>query len=373
MPLIVRGNVLKLTTIRRALVPSVAAIALATTVAACGSNDDSGNGSGSDLSGTVAAGGSTAQQTAQSAWFGAFKASNADVKISYDAIGSGDGRAGFIKGTYAFVGSDSPMSTDELAQAKQQCGGDPIEFPVFISPIDIAFNLPGIDSLDLDADTIAKIFAGKITKWNDPAIVAQNKDAKLPSTTIIPVHRSDSSGTTDNFTDYLHQAAPSAWTAEHNSDWPLKGGEGQEGTSGVVGVVKDNAGAITYADDSGVQGQGLGIVKVKVGSSYVAPSAQGAANGLAASKTVSGTPATVLQYAINRTSTDSSVYPVFMASNEIACQTYKDASTAGIVKAFLTYIISDQGQAVAAKNAFSAPLPSAIAQSAQSIVDKIGS
>ena len=137
----------------------------------------------------------------------------------------------------------------------------------------------------------------------------------------------------------------------------------------LVGLVLGfGAGALIASVSFELAEEGL-----KVGSSYVAPSAQGAANGLAASKTVSGTPATVLQYAINRTSTDSSVYPVFMASNEIACQTYKDASTAGIVKAFLTYIISDQGQAVAAKNAFSAPLPSAIAQSAQSIVDKIGS
>jgi phosphate transport system substrate-binding protein len=140
-----------------------------------------------------------------------------------------------------------------------------------------------------------------------------------------------------------------------------------------VGVVKDTEGAITYADDSGVQGQGLGVVSVKVGGKYVAPSAQGAANGLSASKTVSGTPSTVLQYAINRTTTDSSVYPVFMASNEIACPTYKDANTAKIVKAFLSYIISDQGQKVAAKNAYSAPLPSSIAQAEQKIVDQIGS
>jgi len=363
---------LNLNHIRRAALPGIAAVALAASLAACGSSNSSSGGS-SSLSGTVAAGGSTAQQTAQQAWYGAFKASNPNVKISYDAVGSGDGRAGFEKGTYSFVGSDSPMDPKaDLPAATKQCGGDPIQIPVFISPIDVAFNLPGVKSLNLDANTIASIFAGKITKWNDPAIAKQNSGVKLPSTTITPVHRSDSSGTTDNFTDYLHQAAPSVWTNEHNSDWPLKGGEGQEGTSGVVGDVKDNPGTIAYIDDSGVEKQGLGVAKIKVGSTYVAPSAQGAANGLAASTLAKGGPSTVMTYQINRTTTDPSNYPVFMASNEIACQKYSSSATTDIVKSFLTYIISNQGQQVAAKNAYSAPLPSSVVSAEQKIIAKMG-
>jgi phosphate transport system substrate-binding protein len=363
---------LNFNTIRRVAVPGIAAVALATSLAACGSdNSSTDGGSASGLSGSVAAGGSTAQETAQQAWRGGFNATNPDAKITYDAIGSGDGRAGFIKGTYAFVGSDSPMDTDELAQAKKTCGADPIEFPVFISPIDVAFNLPGIDKLQLDAKTIAQIFSGKITTWNDKAIAAQNKGVKLPATKIIPVHRSDSSGTTDNFTDYLHQVAPADWKTEHDSDWPTTKGEAQEGTSGVVGDVNDNEGAITYADDSAIQATKLGKVSIKVGSEYVAPSAEGAANGLAAAKPVSGTPASVLQYTLPRTTTDPSIYPLFMASNEIACPTYKDKATADIVKGFLTYMLSSEGQQVAQKNAYSALLPDAIAQKAQALVDQI--
>jgi phosphate transport system substrate-binding protein len=366
---------LNFNSIRRMAVPGIAAIALATSLAACGSDnssDDSSTGA-TALTGSIAGGGSTAQETAQQAWRGGFNAANPDAKITYDAIGSGDGRAGFIKGTYSFVGSDSPMDSDELKQAAKTCGADPIEFPVFISPIDVAFNLPGVDSLNLDASTVAQIFSGKITMWNDKAIADQNADAQLPATKIIPVHRSDSSGTTDNFTDYLHQAAPADWKTEHDSDWPTTKGEAQEGTSGVVGDVNDNEGAITYADDSAIQATKLGKVSIKVGTDYVAPTAEGAANGLAAATPVSGTPASVLQYSLPRTTTDSSIYPIFMASNEIACPTYKDKATADLVKGFLSYMLSSEGQQVAQKNAYSALLPDAIATKAQALVDQIGS
>jgi phosphate transport system substrate-binding protein len=263
------------------------------------------------------------------------------------------------------------MSDDELSQAAETCGGDPIEFPVFISPIDVVFNLPGIDQLQLDAETIAKIFQGQITSWDDPAIASQNPDVDLPSTKITPIHRSESSGTTDNFTDYLAQAAPQVWTDEHSSDWPTTKGESAEGTSGVVGAAQDGKGTIAYADDSGVQGTELGIVSIKVGDSYVAPSAEGAAAGLSASKPVPGTPSSVIAYQIDRTTTDASVYPVFMASYEIACQKYDDQSTADIVKGFLTYMISGNGQKAAAANAFSAPLPAEIASKELAIVDQI--
>ncbi len=237
----------------------------------------------------------------------------------------------------------------------------------------MVFNLPGVDTLNMSPETVAKIFSGDITTWNDPAIAKENPDANLPSTAISPVHRSDSSGTTDNFTDYLAQASNGAWKSEHSSDWPTTKGESAEGTSGVIGAMQGGEGTIGYADDSGVQGTELGVVSLKVGSEYVAPSAEGAAAGLAASELASGTPATVLQYNINRTSTDPSTYPLFMASYEIACQSYDDQATADIVKAFLSYMISEEGQKAAAANAFSAPLPSDIASKEQAIVDKIGS
>ncbi len=368
----------------RQIVPGLAALALALSLAACGGSDDEtgtdgstdGTSAGTDtatgLSGTIAAGGSSAQETAQEAWRAGFGASNPDVTITYDPVGSGTGRDNFYSGAYAFAGSDSALSDDDLPKATQACaGGDVIELPVFISPIDIVFNLDGIDSLNLDAETTAKIFSGEITTWNDPAIAALNDGVDLPDTAISPVHRSDSSGTTDNFTDWLYQASGGAWATEHSSDWPSQDGEGAEKTAGVIGAVTDGEGTIGYADDSAVVDTDLGVVSVQVGEEFVAPSADGAAAGLAASSLVEGRGETDLAYAIDRTSTDAGVYPVFMASYFIACSTYSDQATADVVKGFGKYIVSDAGQKAAAANAYSAPMPTDIATKADAILDGI--
>ena len=368
---------MSITSIRRAIVPGAAALTLALSLAACGGSDDEGGDTGSGgaahgLSGSVAAGGSSAQEKAQEAWRAGFGADNADVTITYDPVGSGTGRDNFYSGAYKFAGSDSAIPAEDMEKAKQACGGsDPIEVPVFISPIDIAFNLEGVDSLNLDAGTVAKIFNGSIKKWNDQAITSQNPDVQLPDLAISPVHRSDSSGTTDNFTDWLFKAGGGAWKTEHSSDWPVQSGEGAEGTSLVVGAIQDGKGTIGYADDSAVASTELGKVSVKVGSDYVAPSADGAAAGLAASKLVDGASDTQLVYDINRTTTDPSVYPVFLASYLIACPTYDDKATADIVKAFGKYAVSELGQKAAATNALSAPLPTDVGEKATAILDTI--
>lgn len=357
---------MNLTQIRRTLVPSVAAVALAASLAACGS--DSGSGSGSS---TIAAGGSSAQDSAQSAWRSGFASIDSGASISYDAVGSGDGRTGFTSGKYAFIGTDSALDSDEITAATKQCGSAPIEFPAFISPIDVIFNVQGVTKLNLDASTLAKIFSGKVTTWDAPEIKALNKGVTLPSTKIVPVHRSDSSGTTANFTDYLNKAAPADWKSEGDSDWPTTTGESGEKTAGMVSAVKAADGGIGYADDSGVQGQGLGVADIKVGSSYVAPSATGAAAALTASKPITGTPASIITFELNRTSTDPKTYPIFMASYEVACAKYSDAGEAATIKSFLNYIISEDGQKAAAANAYSAILPSAIATAAKAQIDKI--
>src|SRR3954466_635062 len=195
----------------RKLWPALAASALlAVGVAACGSSDDSASGS-SGASGTIAGAGSSAQQAAQEAWKANFESANSDATVSYDPIGSGGGRDQFIAGgATAFAGSDSPFDSDELPKATQRCqggGADLVQIPDYISPIAIVYNLSGVDNLQLSPEVTAKIFKGEITKWNDPAIAADNAGVDLPDTEITPVHRSDESGTTANFTDYLHEAA----------------------------------------------------------------------------------------------------------------------------------------------------------------------
>jgi phosphate transport system substrate-binding protein len=366
------------TSIRRAVVPGIAVLALALTGCGAGNSSDgdggsdSGSGSDSSLSGSLAGGGASSQDSAQQAWRAAFQTENSGVTITYDPVGSGTGRENFISKAYSFAGSDSYLSDDEgqLTSAKERCGGtDAIEVPGYVSPIAIVFNLPGVDSLNLDAKTVASIFDGKITKWNDSAIAALNDGVDLPSTKISPVHRSDDSGTTDNFTDYLSKAGEGAWTHDPDGVWPIKGGEAAEGTSGLVAAVKGGEGTIGYADES--QAGGLGLVSVKVGEEFVAPSAEGAAKALAVSKPVEGRADVDMAMDIDRTTTESGAYPVLLASYLIACQTYDDANEAALVKGFLSYIVSEAGQQAGAEQAGSAPLDSALSEQAGKIVGAI--
>ena len=346
---------------------------LALTASACGGDDDNGS-SGSGVSGTIAGAGSSAQEAAQEAWKANFESANSDVTVSYDPIGSGGGRDQFIAGgATAFAGSDSPFDTDELPKATQRCApGELVQIPNYISPIAVVYNLPSVDSLQLAPETTAKIFKGEITKWNDPAIAADNPGADLPDTDITPVHRSDESGTTANFTDYLHEAAPSVWTDEPDSTWPLKTGESGAQTSGMVQAVKAGEGTIGYADAS--QAQDLGVAKVKVGNTYVAPSAEGAAADFEQSQKDPelSQGKNVFAYKVERTPTDPSHYPVLLVSYLMGCTKYSDTGTADAVKAYFNYIISSDGQQAAAQNAGSAPLPPGITKEDQTAVDAIG-
>lgn len=364
------------TSLRRAVVPGVAAIALAASLAACGddnnnASDSSTGAAGGSVSGKLAAGGSSAQGSAQQAWMAAYQQQNSGVTISYDPVGSGAGRTSFESGAYPFAGSDAFIAnpSDEYTKAKQQCGADPIEVPDYISPIAVVFNLKGVDSLKLDAQTIAQIFNGKITKWNDPAIAQQNSGVTLPSTAIHTVHRSDDSGTTQNFTEYLSKAGNGAWTSPASQTWPSTNGLSGNGTSGVITSVKGGDGTIGYADAS--QAGGLGVVSIKVGSSYNPPSADGAAAVVAASSLDPSATDNQLIYDVNRTDTSSGAYPLLLVSYLIACPTYSDANTASLVKGYLTYIVSQDGQKAGASNAGSAPLSSDVSDKATAIVAKI--
>ncbi|MEP9363440.1 phosphate ABC transporter substrate-binding protein PstS [Nocardioides sp. CN2-186] len=365
------------TSIRRAVVPGIAVLALALT--GCGAANDSdgsasdgGSGSGSSLSGTLAGGGASSQDSAQQAWRAAFQTENSGVTITYDPVGSGTGRENFINKAYSFAGSDSYITDDEgeLSSAKERCGGeDPVEVPAYVSPIAVVFNLEGVDSLNLDAKTIAMIFDGKITKWNDPAIAALNDGTDLPDTDISPVHRSDDSGTTANFTDYLSKAAGGAWSYPADDTWPIQGGEAAEGTSGVIASVKGGDGTIGYADES--QAGGLGIASIQVGSEFTAPSAEGAAKVVAVSKPADTATDTMLAIDVDRTTTESGAYPIVLVSYLLACQHYDDANEAALVKGFLSYIVSDAGQQAASQQAGSAPLDSETAAKAGDVVGAI--
>jgi phosphate transport system substrate-binding protein len=354
--------------LRRTTVPALAALAVGLGLTGCGNN--SGGGDGTTLTG----GGATSQTVAEGVWRAAFQKANSGDTVNYEEVGSGTGVTNFTSKAYSFAGSDAYMTSDQLTAATKTCGGDPIEVPAYVSPIAVTFKLTGITSLNMSAETVANIFNGSITKWNDPAIAQDNPGAKLPSTAISTVHRSDDSGTTFNFTDYLSKAGNSAWTDAPSVTWPatVTGGQGLEGTSGVVGAIGDTEGSIGYADNSAVAAaKGLGVVSLKVGKSFNAPTADGAAAVLAKSPAAPGRPASDMAIDIDRTATGKGDYPLMLASYLLACQQYSDSKTADMVKGFLTYVVSSDGQQAAAAAAGSAPLDAKLSQKASAIVAKI--
>lgn len=356
---------------------TIGAIAIAGTIllsscAAATDNGDSGaNASG--LTGTLVGAGASSQQSAQEAWVAGFQTANENVTVEYDPIGSGGGRDTFIGGGSQFAGSDRAFKDEEIAEdnfASCVPGTGILEIPAYISPIAIIFNLDGVDSLNLDADTIAGIFNGSITNWNDAAIVSQNDGVELPDLGITAVHRADDSGTTANFTDYLSAAAPSVWTVGPIETWPTEfGGEGAPQTSGLVDAVTNGTGTIGYADAS--RAGDLGTVAVKVGDEYVPYSPEAAAAIVDASPFAEGRGETDLAVNLDRASKESGVYPVVLISYLIACNEYASSDSVDLVKGYLSYIISDEGQSTAAAAAGSAPISSTLFEKAQAAVDAI--
>jgi phosphate transport system substrate-binding protein len=363
---------------KRPLVVLAMAAALAFGIAACGdanSGSDSSNAAGSDsggsVSGNLAGAGSSAQDAAMQAWIAGLQSSSPDATVSYDPVGSGGGREQFVSKGVDFAGSDSALADDELKGAQDRCGGPDnlVEIPVYISPIALVYNIPGVDSLQLSPETAAKIFKQEIKNWNDPAIAADNPGAKLPDLRISPVNRSDESGTTANFTDWMSQTAGKVWTYPPDGNWPVKGGEAAEGTSGVIDSVKNGKGTIGYADES--QAGELGVAKVKVGSKYVAPSAEAAAAMIDKSKESTDAGNYVFTFKLDRTL--EGTYPVTLVSYQIACTKYDSADKGKLVQALYKYIVSPEGQDAAAKNAGSAPISDKLRQQIQPAVDAIGS
>ena len=337
---------------------TVGAIAIAGTIllSSCAANEaPETEAPVSDLSGTINGVGASSQGAAQEAWAVGFQTANTGVTINYAPEGSGAGREAFIAGGIGFAGTDSSLSDEEIAGGFAGCVADSgyVEVPVYISPIAVIFNVEGVDALNLDAATLAKIFKGDIKKWDDAAIVALNPDATLPSTAITAVHRSDDSGTTKNFADYLGKVAPEVWTEEAADAFPY-GGEAAAKTAGVVSAVTNGVNTIGYADASAAGD--LGVASIKVGEEFVAYTAEAAAAVVEGSPLVEGRDATDLAIKLDRNTTDASQYPLVLVSYAIACQEYTEAGTGELVKSYLEYITSEEGQAVAADAAGAAPL-----------------
>ncbi|MFW6597593.1 phosphate ABC transporter substrate-binding protein PstS [Propionibacteriaceae bacterium Y2011] len=361
----------------------LAAITVSISLAACQSDAPPAGGGGEgtpggggesqvSVSGTLTAGGASSQEAAMTAWVQGFRSVAPDMQVQYNPVGSGSGREGFLAGQYTFAGSDASLDEEEYEASKEICGPEgAFNVPAYISPVAVAYNLPDVsENIKMDAETIAGVFAKKITKWNDPKIAEQNEGVELPDLNITTVHRSDSSGTTENFTDYLTAAAPTNWTYDVVEDWPAEiASENAQGTGGVVGLVSQTEGAITYADASAV-GE-LGTVAVKVGEEYVPYSAAAAAKAVETANRVEGGAEVNMAVELDRTSTEAGTYPIVLVSYHIFCTTYSDEETVNRVKAFGSYVFSEAGQAASEKAAGSAPLSPALSEEAIAAVESI--
>ena len=345
----------------------VAGIALTATLAvsACGSDNNTptttaNNGSsaatGNCGSGTVNAQGSSAQKNAMSEWIKNYQGQCSGLTINYEANGSGAGIEAFLAGTAYFAGSDSALKEDEQPQADAKCaGGAAVHLPMVIGPIAVVYNVSGVDSLQLKPATIAKIFSGKITKWDDPAIAADNSGVKLPSTTIQTVHRSDESGTTDNFTKFLSKTAEADWTLGNAKQWKAPGGTGAKGSDGVASRVKSTDATISYVELSFAENSDLKMAKVANGAGEFVELTPESAGKTIESAKVAGT-GNDLKLEIDYNTKTAGAYPLVLVTYEIACSKGTAADKLPAIKGFLTYTSSSEGQQALTELGY-APLP----------------
>lgn len=324
---------------------------------------------GVELAGDIKASGASSQESAMTAWIAGYQNKQAGVTVQYDAIGSGGGRENLIAGAVDFAGSDAYLDEEEREAVKEVCGPNgAFHLPVYISPVAIPYNLEGVDTLNLRPDVLAQIFNQEITSWDDPAIVADNAGVELPAMDITVVNRSDDSGTTENFMEYLSAAAPEAWPHEADKAWPVAGGEAAAQTTGVIDVVTGTPGAIGYADASAVTGTAASI---GVGDEFVSFSPEAAAKVVDASEPADTGIEGDLALDLARDTTASGAYPIVLVSYHIVCSSYEDAGRANAVKDFLTYVVSEQGQSDAAAAAGSAPISSELRESATALISTI--
>jgi phosphate transport system substrate-binding protein len=309
-------------------------------------------------SGTIQGSGSTLQKPYQDEAISEFTKANSGATITYGGGGSGKGRTDLKSKVVNFAGSDSPYADADKPP-------DPIQYyPILFSPITVSYNLKGVDKLQLSPDTIAKIFSRQVKAWNDPAIAADNPGVTLPATAITVAHRSDGSGTTQNFTEYLVKAAPSTWTLKSGStiEWPADTQAGN-GNPGVAQIIGQTDGGIGYVDLSDAVASKLNFAAVKNSSgSYIVPSAESAT---AAADGIDVKPD--LTFSSTNTTAPQG-YPITAPSWVIVYQT-QDASTGPLVKAYLSYMVG-AGQKLLPDLDY-ASLPSSLQQKAVAQLDQL--
>jgi phosphate transport system substrate-binding protein len=351
---------------------TLAAVVFATTIfgpalAACGSDDNRHGASAVALSGpagTVActgksrltSEGSTAQQNAMDVFNHEWGQFCPGKNVSYNPTGSGAGREQFIAGHVDFAGSDSPLTAEQIAPAARRCNGNPAwDLPLVFGPVALVYNLPGVTTLTLNSDVLAKVFTGRISAWNDPILTALNPGVTMPDTKIMPIYRVDSSGTTDNLQRYLTTAAPETWSKGVGTEFQGGVGEGAAKSSGVVQAVHAVRGAIGYVEKGFADQAGLPYGQIDTGSGPVPLTNESAANAVNAVAFMVSANDLVLDLNPMYATRQAGTYPLVLATYEIVCSKGYDEQTAQAIKSFLI-MATDDGQTGLSSDGY-VPLP----------------
>lgn len=315
--------------------------------------------------------GSSAQQNAMTLFVAAYQAACPGKNLAYTPSGSGTGRKQFNAGQVDFAGSDSAIETTEAAAASKRCGGNEAwNIPMVIGPIAMAYNLPGVSKLILNADTVAGLFNGGIKTWDDAKIKALNPGVSLPSTPVAPQYRSDSSGTSDNFQGYLKAAAPKVWTQGAGGDFKGGVGQGSKGSSGVAQAVGATAGAVAYIEASFATQNKLSVALIDNGSGPVELTTANVAKTIDVAKFKDTTNNLIIDLASVYTAKQAGEYPIVLATYEIVCSKGYDPAVSGAVTAFLS-VAAGKGQTGLDKEGY-VPLPDKFRQRVVTTINAIG-
>jgi phosphate transport system substrate-binding protein len=305
--------------------------------------------------------GSTFDYPVLSKWFDVYASVDTNVRFNYQSIGSGGGIRQFTAQTVDFGASDAPMSDEMIAKAP----GKPVHIPIVLGGEPLVYNLPGNPKLKLDGDTVAGIYLGQITKWNDPKIAALNPGISLPDLPVVVVHRSDGSGTTFIFVDYLSSVS-SAWANSVGKGtsvkWPV--GLGGKGNEGVAGQVRQLSGAIGYVELAYAKENNMTFAELKnAAGNFISPSADSISAAMATANIPDD-----FRFSIVNAPGDQA-YPISSASWMLVYQTQKDAAKGKKIVSFLKWALTD-GQKYLVELGY-APLPDNVVQRELKIIDTV--
>lgn len=307
--------------------------------------------------------GSTFDYPAFTKWFEAYGKDHPDVRFNYASIGSGGGQKQLLNQTVNFGASDAPMKDADMATAP----GKILHLPVVAGGVAIMYNLPGGPKLKLDGDTLANIYLGNIAKWNDPKIAALNPGVDLPDLAIVPVHRTEGSGTTFIFTDYLTSVSP-VWADSVSKGtsvkWPAGLGLGAKGTEGVAGQVKQISGAIGYGELAYADESKIPYADMKNSSGNFVSPAPDSVSAALATATISD------DFRFSMVNPPGAqAYPIAGASWVLIYQNQKDPVIGKELVEFLKWAVTD-GQKISATLDY-APLPENVQQRELKLLDTI--